>query len=114
MRQARNMIDNLPARLDWSSHLRAARLHKPDPALDAVLALYENDRASWDALPDTVRSTATVYADLRRGFEAAVAAGVVDEQGREIVDSTRRPGSLDGVSHSVDSPHRFGTQGSAR
>ena len=58
-----------------------AKHYKNDPQLDRVLALFETDRAAFEALPAQLKSHAGVYVDLREHHRDAVAAGVIKDDG---------------------------------
>jgi hypothetical protein len=59
-----------------------ARGHRYDAAMERVLHLYETDRSAHDALPLILRDRASIYADLKANYTAAVQAGAIpDDRG---------------------------------
>lgn len=58
-----------------------ARGHHYDEGMERVADLIDTDRAAFLALPARVQSAASVYHDFREHHRAAVAAGVITEEG---------------------------------
>lgn len=69
-------------RTDWlrAGQLEAnARPHKYDARYERVLELFDTDRAAYDRLPNQIKGEASVYADFRASYRAAVEAGAVPD-----------------------------------
>ena len=59
-----------------------ARMYKPDPHLDALADLFENDRAAWDRLPLRQRDLSYMHKEMRDVYRAAVGARAIpDDRG---------------------------------
>ncbi len=72
------MTGPLPADL---GALRAnAGMYRPDPELDRLADLYENDRPAWSRLSLRQRDLSFMHHEMRQTYDQAAAAGLVPDR----------------------------------